>query len=122
MELPDTSAVITAFAVDAINVQITFNRHSEAEIQAAKTLLAAAARAGIQPELLKPLLPRLLRLEHFELSLQAALSVTQDQAFSIRVLPLNAGFYRRTNARTDRQNRIQLSVQQVPTSKEQLNG
>jgi hypothetical protein len=120
MDLPDIGELIGAMAVDAINVQVKFNQYFESEIQRMKDLLAAVQRMPVAPaaapELLLPLRPCSLRMREFELSFGVGISVTRDEEFAVQAIPLNAEFFIRTSARTDRHSRVTFSVQQTPIS------
>ena len=111
MEMPDIGELVGKMAVDAINIQLKLDLHYQADVARFEQLAPSP--------LLMPLAPRRLRAERFDLSFQAAIRVTREEEFAVRALPLNAQFFIRTSATTDRHSRLSFSVHQVPTSKEQ---
>ncbi len=117
-KIPEIGELCSALAVDAVNVQLKFDRYFDSEIQR----FLDSDLDGQPADLLQmaTLVPRRLRIGRFDLNLLVAISTTVEQDFAIRALPLNSEFFIRTQATMSKQSRIAISVEQVPITKEQL--
>ena len=108
----DLGELLAALAVDAINVQLLWDRDYQ---EAAARFVAMMARADPETaELLRPLAPSRMLVGSFELAFQTWLTVELQEAFTVRALPINLEFTLRHAARAERYARLSLTVEQVP--------
>lgn len=116
MELPELGELLGRMAVDAINVQALFNRDYEIAIQRLLEMerLPDSAASWLRPAA--------LRLSEFTLEFRMGVSVSREQEFAIRAIPINSEYVIRTNLRTDRLSRLSFSVQQFPINQENRYG
>jgi hypothetical protein len=104
--------IAATLAMDAINVQLRFNQAHETALKEFDALVAA-----IDPsirQLLAPLIPSRMELDNFELGLGVTLTREIEGTASIRATPIGLCFSILHAVRTDRCNRLSVSVKQHP--------
>lgn len=108
----EISDIVASLATDAINIQLRFNQAHETALKEFEALVAATDRSI--RELLAPLMPSRMELDSFELGLGVTLTREIEGTASIRATPIGLGFSILHAVRTDRCNRLRVSVKQHP--------
>jgi hypothetical protein len=102
---------IAQLALDSINVQLLWN---QAHVSETETLRFPRVTEPWKLELFRGLVPGRLSHARFEMSATVLIRVSQEQRFSIGVVPLNLLYARRYATDIEKCSRITLTVEQSP--------
>ena len=109
----DLHDLIATLALDAINTQLRFNAAHEIALKEFATLLSGVTDHSLKA-LLMAAIPARMHVDTFELELGVTVTKESETGFSIQALPLGLGFSILHSVRTERTNRLAVTVQQVP--------
>lgn len=118
MTKPDGNSIfelIQALSLDAINVQIKWDKVFEYE--GTRMAYWIDKVGGDYQELFKSLVPPHSLIKEFEVSTSIRVEARSSKGYEIKVLPLNLGYHARYGTAEAGESSISIQVNQIPLSK-----
>jgi len=107
--------LIAKLATDAINVQMILDYDHSMQERQFEVLMSEAP--GIVKDALLVFRPPKYDVREFELTFRVLLSISREQRYEIKAVPLNMGYDLRYGSTATSESRIKIRVEQVPIPK-----